>query len=39
MILQAPAGSQADYFILAYAEREKLHVVSNDTFRERHLQG
>ncbi|MGH2457553.1 MAG: NYN domain-containing protein [Chloroflexota bacterium] len=34
-ILQAPAGTQADYFLLADAKRENLSIVSNDTFRDR----
>ncbi len=34
-ILQAPAGTQADYFLLALAEREHLPIVSNDVFRDR----
>ncbi|HVC32498.1 MAG TPA: hypothetical protein VNL16_03205 [Chloroflexota bacterium] len=34
-ILQAPAGTQADYFLLAYARRENLPIVSNDAYRDR----
>lgn len=34
-ILQAPAGTDADYFLLAYAERQGLPIVSNDVFRDR----
>ena len=34
-IVQAPAGTDADYFILAYARRLHAHIVSNDRFRDR----
>ena len=34
-IKQAPAGTQADYFLLAYACQENLPIVSNDVFRDR----
>ena len=34
-IMQAPAGTQADYFCLATAERNKLPVISNDFYRDR----
>jgi len=34
-ILQAPAGTQADYFCLSVAERDKLPVISNDFYRDR----
>jgi len=37
-VLQAPAGTPADYFILSIAESEYGFVVSNDVFKEwRHL--
>ncbi len=34
-ILQAPAGTDADYFILAFARELDAHIVSNDRFRDR----
>lgn len=34
-IRQAPAGTDADYFILAFARDLDAYVVSNDRFRER----
>lgn len=34
-ILQAPAATQADYFLLAYSTRENLPIVSNDVYRDR----
>lgn len=34
-ILQAPAGTQADYFLLALARREDAPIISNDVFRDR----
>lgn len=34
-IKQAPAGTQADYFLLAYAKQQNLPIVSNDEFRDR----
>jgi hypothetical protein len=34
-ILQAPLGTQADYFLLALAEADHLSIVSNDSFRDR----
>jgi len=37
-ILQAPAATQADYFLLAYARQENLSIVSNDTFRDRRAE-
>ena len=37
-ILQAPAGTQADYFLLADARRENLPIVSNDAFRDRQAE-
>jgi len=37
-VLQAPAGTPADYFILSMAENEYGFVVSNDVFKEwRHM--
>jgi hypothetical protein len=33
-INQAPAGTDADYFILSFARELDAHVVSNDRFRE-----
>lgn len=33
IIRQAPAGTDADYFILRTAERQKALVVSNDSFK------
>ena len=35
LIRQAPAGTDADYFILAFARELEAAVVSNDRFRER----
>jgi hypothetical protein len=32
-IHQAPAGTDADYFILETADREQAYVISNDLFR------
>lgn len=37
-ILEAPAGTDADYFLLAYSEREGLPIVSNDVFRDRRAE-
>jgi hypothetical protein len=34
-ILQAPAGTDADYFVLTTAEQQNARVVSNDTFKDR----
>lgn len=34
-IMVCPAGTEADAFILDYAQSEKLGVVSNDRFRDR----
>jgi hypothetical protein len=34
-IKQAPAGTDADYFILAFARELEASVVSNDRFRDR----
>lgn len=34
-ILQAPAGTQSDYFLLALSTRENLPIVSNDVYRDR----
>jgi hypothetical protein len=34
-IRQAPAGTDADYFILAFARELDAHIVSNDRFRDR----
>jgi hypothetical protein len=34
-IHQAPAGTDADYFILAFARELDASVVSNDRFRDR----
>jgi hypothetical protein len=34
-VLQAPAGTEADYFILSYAHQEGVAIVSNDTFNDR----
>ena len=31
---QAPAGTDADYFILSFAKELKAHIVSNDRFRD-----
>lgn len=35
LIHQAPAGTDADYFILEHAEKTRAVVVSNDRFRDR----
>lgn len=35
MIRQAPAGTDADYFILSFAREFDARVVSNDRFRDR----
>jgi hypothetical protein len=35
MVRQAPAGTDADYFILAFARELNASVVSNDRFRDR----
>lgn len=34
-VKQAPAGTDADYFILAFAKELDAHIVSNDQFRDR----
>lgn len=34
-IMQAPAGTEADYFCLSIAERDSLPVISNDFYRDR----
>lgn len=34
-IRQAPAGTDADYFILSFARELDAHVVSNDRFKDR----
>jgi hypothetical protein len=34
-IRQAPAGTDADYFILAFARELDANIVSNDRFRDR----
>ncbi len=34
-IRQAPAGTDADYFILSFARELDAHIVSNDRFRDR----
>jgi hypothetical protein len=34
-IMQSPAGTQADYFLLATARREHRQILSNDAFRDR----
>lgn len=33
-VRQAPAGTDADYFVLAFAEERNAYVVSNDEFTE-----
>lgn len=33
-VLQAPAGTQADYFALATAKEQGCQIVSNDTFEQ-----
>ena len=35
LVRQAPAGTDADYFILAFARELKASIVSNDRFRDR----
>jgi hypothetical protein len=35
-IRQAPAGTDADYFILSFARELEASIVSNDRFRDRH---
>jgi hypothetical protein len=35
MVRQAPAGTDADYFILSFARELEASVVSNDRFRDR----
>ncbi|MHB0950104.1 MAG: NYN domain-containing protein [Gemmatimonadaceae bacterium] len=35
LIRQAPAGTDADYFILSFAEELDASIVSNDRFRDR----
>lgn len=35
-IRQAPAGTDADYFILSFARELDASIVSNDRFRDRH---
>jgi hypothetical protein len=35
LVKQAPAGTDADYFILAFARELKASIVSNDRFRDR----
>jgi hypothetical protein len=35
MVRQAPAGTDADYFILSFARELNAGVVSNDRFRDR----
>ena len=37
-VKQAPAGTDADYFILAFAKELGATIVSNDTFRDRSRQ-
>jgi hypothetical protein len=34
-VKQAPAGTDADYFILSFARELEASVVSNDRFRDR----
>jgi hypothetical protein len=34
-VRQAPAGTDADYFILSFARELKASIVSNDRFRDR----
>jgi hypothetical protein len=34
-VRQAPAGTDADYFILSFAREMDAHIVSNDRFRDR----
>jgi hypothetical protein len=33
-VLQAPAGTDADFFVLETADQRELKVISNDTYRE-----
>ena len=33
-VLQAPAATEADYFVLATARQQRAAIVSNDTFEE-----
>jgi hypothetical protein len=35
LVKQAPAGTDADYFILAFARELRASIVSNDRFRDR----
>ena len=35
MVRQAPAGTDADYFILSFARELNASIVSNDRFRDR----
>jgi hypothetical protein len=35
VVKQAPAGTDADYFILSFAEELGASIVSNDRFRDR----
>lgn len=35
LVRQAPAGTDADYFILSFARELQAHVVSNDRFKDR----
>jgi hypothetical protein len=35
LVRQAPAGTDADYFILSFARELRAYVVSNDRFRDR----
>jgi hypothetical protein len=35
MVRQAPAGTDADYFILSFARELRASIVSNDRFRDR----
>ncbi|HEX8693157.1 MAG TPA: hypothetical protein VF746_12095 [Longimicrobium sp.] len=35
MVRQAPAGTDADYFILSFARELDAYIVSNDRFRDR----
>jgi hypothetical protein len=37
-VLQAPAGTDADYFVLETAKREDAKIISNDLFRDRRDQ-
>jgi hypothetical protein len=38
LVKQAPAGTDADYFILSFARELKASIVSNDRFRDRAKQ-